>query len=124
VDPVAVYNRAVDACVYIVSEGKEGTGVLIDRDKRLVLTTCRVVGDSDIVSVQFPYHNLDGTIETDRMDYARSASAKLTPMGRVIHRDKARDLAPVQLARLGRDAHALEMAEAGIRETVLHIGSG
>ena len=110
--------------MYIVSESREGTGILIDRDKHLVLTTSRVVGDSDRVSVQFPYHNLDGTIETDRTDYARSAAAKLTPMGRVIHRDKARELALVQLDRLGRDAHPLELAESGIRETVLHIGAG
>jgi RNA polymerase sigma factor (sigma-70 family) len=129
VDAVAVYNRAVDGCVYVVREtdGRtvEGTGALIDRDRRLVLTTCRVVGDSDVVSVQFPYHNLsDETVETDRTDYARSAAAKLTPMGRVIRRDKARDLALVQLDRLGRHARALELAEAGVRQAVLHIGSG
>jgi RNA polymerase sigma factor (sigma-70 family) len=128
IDAVAVYHRAVDGCVYIVSESNggaiEGTGTLIDREKRLVLTTSRVVGDSDVVSVQFPYHNLDGTIETDRKDYARSAAAKLTPMGRVIRRDKTRDLALVQLDRLGRDARPLELAEAGVPATVLHIGSG
>ena len=128
VDAAAVYDRAVDGCVYIVSETNagtiEGTGTLIDGEKRLVLTTSRVVGDSDVVSVQFPYHNLDGTVETDRKDYARSAAAKLTPMGRVIRRDKTRDLALVQLDRLGRDARPLELAEAGVPATVLHIGSG
>jgi RNA polymerase sigma factor (sigma-70 family) len=128
VDPVAIFNQAVDGCVYIVSETNgrtiEGTGALIDGEKRLVLTTFRTVGDSDVVSVQFPYHKLDGTIETDRTEYARSATAKLTPIGRVIHRDKSRDLALVQLDRLQRNAHSLELAEADIQETALHIGSG
>jgi RNA polymerase sigma factor (sigma-70 family) len=128
VDVVAIYNRAVDGCVYIVSASNgvatEGTGALIDQEQRLVLTTCRVVGDSDVVSVQFPYHNPDETIDTDRKEYALSAAAKLTPMGRVIHRDKARDLALVKLDRLGRHAHPLELAEPGVAKTVLHIGSG
>src|SRR5262249_53770993 len=64
------------------------------------------------------------TIETDRKEYARSAAAKLTPMGRVIHRDKTRDLALVQLDRLGRDARPVEVAEVAVAATVLHIGSG
>jgi RNA polymerase sigma factor (sigma-70 family) len=128
VDVVALYNRAVDGCVYIVSESDgvttEGTGALIDQEQRLVVTTCRVVGDSDVVSVQFPYHNLDETIDTNRKEYALSAAGKLTPMGRVIHRDKARDLALVKLDRLGRHARPLELAEPGAPKTVLHIGSG
>ena len=126
--PVAIFDQAVDGCVYIFRENDgvpiEGTGALIDADNRLVLTTCQVVGDSDVVSVQFPFHNPDGTVETDRCEYTRSAEVKLTPMGRVVHRDKARDLALVQLDRLGRNARPLELAETGAATTVLHIGSG
>jgi S1-C subfamily serine protease len=126
-DPVAVYERAVDGCAFIVSEANgvtfEGTRTLIDRENRLVLTTCRVVGDSDVVSVQFPFHNLDGTVETDRKEYTRSATSKLTPMGRDIRRDQARDLALVQLDRLSRDARPVDLAEAIGRDAVVHIGS-
>ncbi|HVK13200.1 MAG TPA: sigma-70 family RNA polymerase sigma factor [Gemmataceae bacterium] len=129
VDPNAIYRRAVDGCVYIVRETDdggvvEGSGALIDGDARLVLTTARVVGDRDVVSVQFPYHNEDGTVTTDRKEYAPSAASKISPMGRVIHRDAARDLALLRLDRLGRRARPLEFAEAGVRGTVLHIGSG
>src|SRR5262249_38109144 len=69
-------------------------------------------------------HNLDESIDTNRKEYALSAAGKLTPMGRVIRRDKDRDLALVKLDRLGRHAHPLELAEAGVPKTVLHIGSG
>jgi RNA polymerase sigma factor (sigma-70 family) len=128
-DAAAVYDKAVDGCVYIVRETNgapvEGTGALIDMKNRLVLATYSVVGESDVVSVQFPYHNADGSIEKDRKDYARSAAAKyLTPRGRLIHRDKTRDLALVQLDRLERHAHAIELAETNDQKAVLHIGSG
>jgi S1-C subfamily serine protease len=126
-DPAAVYDRAVDGCVYVVRESDagpvEGTGTLIDREQRLVLTTYRVVGDSDVVSVQFPYHNPDDTIDTNRKEYARSAAGRLTPMGRVIHRDNSRDLALIKLDRLGRHARPMELAEPGVPKAVLHIGA-
>lgn len=127
-DAAAVYDRVVDGYVYIVRETKgmpvEGSGTLIDKENRLVLTTYRVVGESDVVSVQFPFHNLDGNIETDRQDYARAAAAKyLSPRGRVIRRDKTRHLALVQLDRLERHARAIELADTNSQKAVLHIGA-
>jgi S1-C subfamily serine protease len=122
-----VYQKAVDGCVYIVNANRtgiqEGSGALVDEDRRLVVTTCHVVGDSDVVEVQVPRHRDDGTVETVRQPYFARYAARQAIKGKVIYRDPAHDVAILRLDRLVPTAHALQLADAAVGTTVLHIGT-
>jgi RNA polymerase sigma factor (sigma-70 family) len=128
VDAEAVYQRAIDGCVYIVGAFQtgwvEGSGALIHRDNRLILTTCRVVGNDDMAYVVFPRHLEDGGIDIDRRNYFARAMSPQGIRGRVVYRDPARDLAVVQIDRLPAPARIFGLAETGAGERVLQIGSG
>ena len=55
---VKVYQSVLKSTVWIISQRAEGTvtgsGSLIDRRRRLVLTNYHVVGDVNAVTVMFP----------------------------------------------------------------------
>src|SRR5262245_38218590 len=64
-----LYKKCVKSCVFIVTPAKrghaEGSGSLIDAEKRYVITNYHVGQDEDKVWVQFPVYNKDGSLMTD-----------------------------------------------------------
>jgi uncharacterized protein (TIGR03067 family) len=129
VNPIALYERAVRSCVYIViprPEGfGEGMGALIDAEKRLVVTTYRAVADAEQVFAQFPVRQKDGTLLTDKKRYLERIPAGQALKGKVIHHDKTRDLALVQLDHLPKDTSAVRLAanSASVGDRVFRVGN-
>jgi hypothetical protein len=128
-DEPSLYDRCVKSCVFIVTPLKgghaEGSGSLIDVEKRLVITNYHVVDEDDSVYVQFPVRLKDGTLMTDKKKYIERIPAGQAIKGKVLFRDKTRDLAIVQLASLPPDTPAIPLAKKSIRvgESVMNIGN-
>jgi S1-C subfamily serine protease len=128
-DGAALYERCVKSCVFLVTpradKHVEGTGTLIDADKRLVLTTLQAVGEAQTTYAQFPIRKKDGSLVMEKKPYLDRIPAGLAIRGKVLHRDKARDLALVQLEKLPPDTPAVPLARESVKvaERVLQIGS-
>src|SRR5262245_36875193 len=86
-----------------------GSGYLIDLQKKLVLTNYHVVDEEETVFVQFPMFVKDKMI-TDKKVYMDNIPAGLAIKGKVIFRDKTRDLALVELASVPKGTPALPLA--------------
>jgi S1-C subfamily serine protease/HEAT repeat protein len=87
-----------------------GTGSLVDRKHRLILTNVHVVGDAQTVVIHFPEH------KGSELMVRRDAYKRMTGMtGRVVLREDRCDLALVQLDRLPESARVLPLARASAR---------
>lgn len=82
-----------------------GTGGIIDRERRLMITNEHVVEGQDTVWVIFPEFK-DGKLIREEGHYKRMKGVKAT----VIDRDFARDLAVIQLESLPATAQQLTLA--------------
>src|SRR5207244_11343288 len=89
-----------------------GSGSLIDRRRRLILTNYHVVADNDRATVMFPEYR-DGKRIAERDYYLRRVSDHGIH-GRVLARDKERDLALIQLDRIPAGPFALALAEKSV----------
>lgn len=109
-----VYRQAVPSVVWVHStHGRglaTGSGSLIDRDRRLVLTNYHVVEDNPKAKVFFPAFR-DGQPVSEKSYYLDRANRYAIP-GRVVAVDKTADLAVIQLARLPKGAEAIPIAAA------------
>ena len=127
-DAAALYEKCVRSCAFLVTPHKGGdlmgSGSLIDTESRYVITNYHIVGDADSVFVQFPVPDKDGTLMAEKKKYLDRIKAGDAPKGKVLYRDKARDLAVVQLDKLPPDTPALPLAKESIRvgEKVIRIG--
>jgi S1-C subfamily serine protease len=128
-DPEELYKKVVRSCVFIVTPLKGGyamgSGSLIDLEKKIVLTNYHVVDEEDLVYVQFPVYEKDGSIMTDKEKYLKRVPDGLAIKGKVLHRDKNRDLAFVQLDRVPPGTPALVLAKTSpnVGATTWNIGS-
>jgi S1-C subfamily serine protease len=87
-----------------------GTGTLIDKTNRLVLTNYHVAGDGERLSVYFPMYE-GGTLLTDFKRYVQSAAGRARAVpGRGVLRIPEHDLALVQLDRIPDAATPLPLA--------------
>jgi S1-C subfamily serine protease len=96
-----------------------GSGALVDRPRKLVVTNYHVVGEEAEVMVLFPAFDTDGTVIAERSAY-RDKEAELRRSGRltdarVVARDSRCDLALLELDRLPEDARAVPLAAASPR---------
>jgi S1-C subfamily serine protease len=128
-DANALYEKGVRSCVFLVvplKEGPaEGTGTLIDAKQRLVLTCFHIVDESDTVAAQFPVRLKDGSLEDKKKKYLERVKDGQAIKGKVLFRDKSRDLALVQLDKLPPDTPALPLDKDSVRvdEVVISIGN-
>ena len=108
------YSKTLASTAWIITsnaddETSTGTGVLVDGEKRLVLTNAHVVGDSRSAVVFFPDLK-DGRPEVKRKHYLDRV-VKLAQPGKVVAIDRIRDLALIQLPKVPTRASAIELAE-------------
>src|SRR5262249_49626730 len=88
------------------SVSSQGTGFIVDREKRLMVTNKHVVADKDELHVMFPAHEA-GHVRSDRAYYLR----KVEPIkGKVLDRDAGHDLALVELESVPPEAVELKLA--------------
>ena len=129
VDVEKLYQKVVRSSVYIITPMEDsyatGSGSLIDAEKRYVLTNFHVVDENAVVYVSFPMYQKDGKIIGDKKLYKERVPQGLAIPGRVLHRDKTRDLAIIQLDRipLGTPAIALARKSTSPGATAWNIGS-
>ena len=106
-----VFAKALPSSVWVlVPEGTpmwNGTGCLVDQERRLVLTCKHVVKDQKRATVFFPLYEGDRVV-TDAEAYLR---AKTGIRARVLAVDGKRDLALLQLDRLPDGVAALPLAD-------------
>jgi hypothetical protein len=122
-----VYRQAVPSVAWVHSTRDRGlatgSGSLIDRDRRLVLTNYHVVEDNPRARVFFPVVR-DGQPVSERKYYLDRAD-RLATRGRVVAVDKQADLALIQIDRVPANAKGIPLAAAspGPGESVHAIGN-
>ena len=108
-----VYRQVVKSTVWIHSDrggGRlaTGSGSLVDRGRRLVLTNYHVVGDVKKATVFFPDYGTDKKPIPERKHY--QDRARLGIPGEVIELDKEGDLALIRLDRVPEGTPELPLA--------------
>lgn len=122
-----VYQTALKSTVWVLAktggETSSGTGVLVDSEKKLVITNFHVVGEARAAVIFFPDFKNEKADNT-RKHYLDNVKT-LGIRGRVLSVDRKRDLALVELDRLPEGATAVPMASesAGPGENVESIGN-
>ncbi len=106
-----IYAEAMHSVVWINTDASQGSGVLIDRDKRFVVTNAQVTGSAERVEVFFPVPDLNGRLIQSR-DYYETNYEFLERLGyatsgRVIAKNVTRDLAIVELTGLPATAREI-----------------
>lgn len=123
-----VYEEALQSTTWVLTKtsGKtsSGTGVLVDTEKKLVVTNFHVVGEARTAIIFFPAIDGGKPIVTRKhyVDNLRTLGIR----GRVLGVDRKRDLALIQLDRLpekGVKAIALAAESAKPGEDVESVGN-
>jgi S1-C subfamily serine protease len=123
-----VYAEALKSVVWIHSPrgpGKSatGTGSLVDRKLKLVLTNYHVVGDGDRAVVMFPAYK-GNRVVAEREYYLDRLKADGI-RAKVVARDKQADLALIQLESVPEGAVAIPLAKESVvpGQTVHSLGN-
>lgn len=107
-----VYKTAVPSVVWIHSTRPRGyatgSGSLIDRERRLVLTNYHVVEENPKATIFFPVLR-DGQPVAERTYYSERANRLGIP-GKVIALDKDADLAIIQIGKVPDEAKGIPLA--------------
>ncbi len=124
---VEIYNQTLKSTAWVLAktggETSSGTGVLVNTEKRLLITNFHVVGDARAAVIFFPEMKNDRPI-VERKYYLENVK-KIGIRGRVLGVDRKRDLALIELDRLPAGVQALPVAEKSIGpgEDVQSIGN-
>ncbi|HXD87448.1 MAG TPA: serine protease [Urbifossiella sp.] len=110
---VKVYRQVLQSTVWVHSDrgnGRRatGSGSLIDKGRRLILTNYHVVGNVKKATVYFPA--FDGKKVIPERSYYTSRSGRLGIPGEVVEVDKAADLALIRIDRVPEGAVELPLA--------------
>ena len=121
-----VYQKVLRSTVWVHSERSRGTatgtGSLIDKGRRLVLTNYHVVGDVKRATVYFPAFENNKAVSEKA--YYTSRSGRLGIPGDVVELDKGADLALVRVDRLPEGAMEISLgASPDPGQTVHSIGN-
>jgi S1-C subfamily serine protease len=118
-----VYRRTLPATVMVINTAGDkpvsGSGVLVDRPRKLVVTNYHVVGEETELVVLFPSYDTEGDLIAERSAYLETAPdlrrhGRLTG-ARVVARNSRCDLALLEVDRLPEDARAVPLAAASPR---------
>jgi S1-C subfamily serine protease len=109
-----VYRKVLGSTAWVHSDrggGRvaTGSGSLVDRGRRLVLTNYHVVGDVKKATVFFPDYGADKKAIPERKHYLDRAG-KLGISGEVVEVDKEGDLALIRIDRVPDGVHELTLA--------------
>jgi len=111
-----LYQRTLRGTAWVFTPAKgKGTGWVIERGRKLLVTNFHVVADHDSVDVLFPVRR-DGRLVTERTYYTENLRelqrTGRAVSGRVRRTDPARDLALVELDSIPDDVRELKLAAA------------
>jgi tetratricopeptide (TPR) repeat protein/S1-C subfamily serine protease len=106
-DKTTLYRSLLRSAVFIVSEDGTGSGWLVDKERRLVVTNDHVVDKAKTVHAFFPEYE-QGRLITDAKRYLR----EVTPIKAVVlDSDSKCDLALIQLERVPEASQAVALAK-------------
>ena len=109
---VRVYKKTVPSVVWVHSQRDRalatGTGSLVDKERRLILTNYHVVEDVVAAKVFFPVTD-GGELKAEKKYYTERL-ARLAVRGRVIAKSKSADLALIQIDSVPDGTNALPLA--------------
>lgn len=106
------YQRTVHGAVMIVAGGSRASGVLVDKEKRLVVTANHVTSGQSNIEVIFPMFSQSGEVLTDARYYT---DRKTQVRGRVLHTDPARDVSIIQVDSLPDQVEAVPLAKVSAK---------
>jgi S1-C subfamily serine protease len=120
-DAQQLYRQNLSGTVLMLVNNGQGSGWIIDRERRLLVTNYHVIEKTDEPRIVFP-ETRDGRVIAERIHYVPK---KNYPVGAVVYKDRLRDLALVRLPSLPADIRALPLApEAPVPGQRVHtIGS-
>lgn len=132
-----VYDRCIDGVVYVETvlreglfrdEVSQGSGFLIDRRRKLVVTNYHVTQEKekDKILVLFPVRGLFGEVISERKYYFDNAPRliknRFFSRARIVAQDKDKDLAILQLDQIPDSAKELPLARFDPKaQDTLHI---
>jgi hypothetical protein len=107
-----IYQQTLKSTTWIIRPDAQGfmtgTGVLVDHDRRLILTNYHVVGEERECTVFFPQIQ-NGKVITDRAHYFNRQN-EIGLKGRVVAIDRKRDVAIIQLPSRPDGVQPIEFA--------------
>jgi S1-C subfamily serine protease len=117
-----VYDKTLQSTAWILGATSTGTGVLVDEDKKLILTNCHVTQGQEKIHVVFPVMNSDRA-ESDGEFYLNDLD-KYGTVGTVVACDKLRDIAIIQVEELPAGVVEIAFGKPGRPgQTVHSIGN-
>jgi S1-C subfamily serine protease/HEAT repeat protein/ribosomal protein S27E len=115
---VDVYPYVLKSATFIVVMSKDGksggagSGALIDRKNRLILTNHHVAGEAGRIAIFFPTYDKSGKLIVEKERFLKQALSNSKVLeGRVFASDKKKDLCLVQVDRLPSGVEGLPIAK-------------
>ena len=108
-----IYDQSVRSVVWIINLEKdgEGSGVLIDEERKLVVTNQHVTDNADLVIVCFPKEDRNGRLIDEReyytANYLQLGQEGYATAARVVAEDAERDIAILQLDFLREESQQI-----------------
>lgn len=110
-----IYDKAIRSVMWIITlDGRQASGVLVDKKRKLAVTNEHVTKNNRSVVVVFPVRDGNGNLISDRSFYVDESHLKVLSRlgyateGRVIAESPKRDLAIVQLVGIPETARAID----------------
>jgi S1-C subfamily serine protease len=125
-----IYQQKVRGVVWIVNRTDffsehQGSGFLIDKKRKLVVTNYHIVGKQSLVDVYFPFTDFREDIVRDPATYRRNPILQkqgYATKGRLAAYDAEKDLAVLHVYALPKDAVALHTAKSDPEKNeTLHV---
>ncbi len=116
-----LYEKTLKATCWVVLPNCSGTGWVLDREKRLIITNYHVVDGFDEAQIYFAYKKADA-VQTDPQWYRMNVN----PIrAKVIDRSKERDLSLLQLESMPAGTAALPLATRSAKQgqDIMTIGA-
>lgn len=123
-----VYQYALKSAVWIYVRTKSGqgsgSGALIDRKNRIVITNDHVAGDAEEILVFFPVYR-GGKLLVEKQAYLRQTKPSELIRGKTVLTESRRDMALIQVDRVPDGVEALPLAResAAVGQTVHSVGN-
>jgi S1-C subfamily serine protease len=120
-----IYKRALKSTVFIIVNGASGSGFLIDKPQRYVLTNYHVIRNASQIRVCFPVYE-NGQLITELSRYKTFLNANQHfRSATIIEADESCDLALIQLESLPQASLPLRLAKKSPNpgQTVHSIGN-
>ncbi|MDW8244375.1 MAG: trypsin-like peptidase domain-containing protein, partial [Thermogemmata sp.] len=117
-----VYRKVVASSTLILTQLGQGSGALVDRGRRLVLTNFHVVGKpGNTAYILFPIYDHNGKVVADRKVYTPDKAI----LGKVVEVDANTDLALVRLMHIPPGIPALVLAKGSVvpGQTIHTVGN-